>query len=183
MPMWIVWAALVGGVAFQIWYSLAWMALPHHHGDFKSLGKTSPIQAALDATKPAGGLYMIPHYGDYVAGMKDPEFQARFKTGSKAWIVVMGGACDMGAKVFATAFVLNVLESFALALLVHWTSWVHCMPCVVAFAAGVGLLARVGAYFSQAIWMQLPWRYALTNVFDGVVGFALVGVVIHLFRP
>src|SRR5688500_7394031 len=108
MPMWIVWAALAGAVASQVWYTIAWMVLPHHHGDFQSLGRGSAIDSALQTLKPAPGLYMVPHYKDFAGGFKDPALEERMKAGARGWFVVQPAGCAMG-KTFLAGFVLNVL--------------------------------------------------------------------------
>ncbi|MBL9089448.1 MAG: hypothetical protein JNM10_20080 [Planctomycetia bacterium] len=183
MPLWILWAALAGGVALNVWYAIAWMALPHHHGDFKSLGKATPFDAAARAAKAAAGMYIHPHYKDYAGGFKDPEFTALMKESPRFWMVVMKPGCAMSPRVFLSALALNVLEAFGVAVLVHLTGiGVGCLGCTVLFAAALGVLARFGAFASLAIWMELPWRYVVTTLFDGVVGYALVGAVVHLFR-
>ncbi len=185
MGLWLLWAALAGGVAFQIWYTLAWMVLPHHHGDFESVGKDAPFVGALKAAALKPGLYIIPHYKDFAGGFKDPELEKRINEGPRAWLVSMKAGCEgMGPATFVKAFVLNALEALGLALLVYWSSaHLPTLGCVVGFGAIVGLIARFGSYGSQAIWMSLPKRYALTNIVDGVVGYAIVGLVVGLLRP
>lgn len=183
MPMWMIWAALAGGVAMNIWYAIAWMALPHHHGDFRSAGKDTPLDAALRAAKLAPGLYIHPHYGDYPGAMKSPEFQAALQSAPRAWFVVMTQGADMGPGVFLRALAQNILEALAVAFLLQATAWgAGSLVGTVAAAAGLGVLARLPSLASMSNWMQLPWRYTVTSVLDGVVAYALVGVVVHLLR-
>jgi hypothetical protein len=184
MPLWILWAALVVGGVFQIWYTIAWIVLPHHHGDFQSVGKDAPLVAALGAAALRPGMYMIPHYGDFAGGFKDPELTKRSEEGPCAWFVSMKPGCEMGPMLFVSAYLINALEVFALALLVHWVGPENLprLGCVLGFSAMIGLLARVGSLGSQSLWMKLPWRYTLTNLFDGVVAFSLAGIIVHVFR-
>ncbi len=175
---WILWATLAGGVVLHVWYAVAWMALPHHHGDFKSAGRGSALETALKAAALPPGMYMFPHYKDY-AGWKDPEFEKRLKEPPHAWLVSQPG-CGMGGGQFVQALLLNLVEALFLAVLAHlaWSSF-NGVFCLLGFSAAVGFLARGAAFASMSVWMSLPWRYTLTTVFDGVVGYALMGVVIH----
>lgn len=180
MPMWLIWSSLAGGAVMFVWYAVAWMALPHHHGDFRSLGRSTPLRDAARSASPPPGLYMSPHYGDFPGGMKDPAFAAEQEKGPSFWMVVMRPGCGAGARPFLSAFGLNVLEAFVVAWILSGLSGVlGCLPCTVGVAVGLGAFARLGAYGALSVWMQLPRRYVLTTLFDAVVAFALAGLVIH----
>lgn len=179
---WLLWAVLGGGVALHIWYAICWMALPHHHGDFQSVGRGSALEGALKVASLAPGMYMTPHYKDY-AGWKDPEFCARLKEPPHAWIVAQKG-CGMGAAQFLSALVLNLVEVLFVAVLAHlaWSSF-SSPASLLAFGAGLGLLSKGLSLGASSIWMGVPWRYTLTSTFDGMVGYGLVALVIHFVHP
>jgi hypothetical protein len=178
---WLWLPALAAAAAMFGWYAICWMALPHHHGDFRSLGRAGPLDAALLSAKPAPGMYMFPHYRDY-QGMKDPALAERMKSGPNAWLVVMKG-CGMGPAAFLRGFVLNFLQCAALACLLHASRGVvsGLFP-EVQFSAAVGLFAVGGSFSALAVWMGLPWRYVVTSSFDAIVGYGLAGLVMHFVR-
>lgn len=178
---WLIWAVLGGGVALHVWYAICWMALPHHHGDFQSVGRGSALEGALKAASLAPGMYMTPHYKDY-AGWKDPEFAARLKEPPHGWIVSQKGC--MGAAQFVSALVLNLVEALFVAVLAHlaWSSFTG-MGCLLGFGAGLGLFVKGAPMASMSIWMGIPWRFTLNSIFDGAVGYGLVALVIHFVHP
>lgn len=178
----VLWSALAGAGVLFVWGAICWVALPHHFPDWKRLTNEGDVERALAASPPSTGLYALPHWETYPQGMKDKAFRERFKRGPNAHVYVIGD-CSESAGTFLRGFLLNLLVAFLCAYLLHRgvfhvTDLAH---TVILFAVLGGLVHGVNAA-QHAIWMGYPWRPVLTGLFDGVVGFALLGLVLHLLR-
>ena len=176
--------ALAGGLALFVWNAVCWMALPHHHADFRPLANEEDLSYALGRAGVKPGVYMLPHMENYKGGMKDPALDARWKKGPNVTVTVMpAGPCMMGSA-FLKGYGLTVLEAFAGAVILHWTAGsLGSLPRTLGFFAGLGALVNGARPLSQVIWMKYPLRNAMTLVFDGVVGYALMGLVLHFVMP
>jgi hypothetical protein len=178
----ILWSTLTGAAVLFVWGAICWIVLPHHFGDWKRLPNEAELEAALVKSAPTPELYHLPHWGPYAQGMKDKDYRERFKRGPNAHVVVMRDVMESGAT-FGKGFLMNAVVAFACAVLLH-SGWLG----VTGFAPTVGLFALLGLFAhgvnpaQHAIWMGYPWRPVLTGLFDGVVGFALLGIVLHLLR-
>lgn len=176
-------AAGAGGLALFVWNALCWMAFHHHDSDFHRVPKPADVEKALEGAGLGAGMYMLPHEEDYPGGMKDPALHARWAKGPNVFMVVSPpGPCMAGAT-FGIGFLVNVLEALGCAVAFHYAA-VHLpdLGRAVGFTAMLGALVHGGPHLTQAVWMKYPWRHTLKSVFDGVAGFALVGLVLHFIR-
>ncbi len=173
--------ALAGLVRF-IWNAIAWMAMPHHHGDFDAVSDPAPLEAALRENKLRRTFYVLPHYKNYAKGMGDPDYQARMKSGPNAMLLgVPDGGC-MNGKTFLYGFLNNVLEGVVLALLIVLAAGMFgvsgCLDTVI-FSAALGAFITFAGFGAQVIWMGFPRRYFWTSLFDNIVGYALMGGAVY----
>ena len=177
----ILLAAAAGGAVLFVWNAIVWMALQYHNRDFRKLDDSQGVSDALTKSGATPGFYNIPHYHEYAGGMKDPAFHERYKKGPNAFIVVGKPGPCMEGSAFVKGFVLTVLEGFAIAVLLHFSGGnVVGMPRTIGFCAALGAFSHGGAAIAQSIWMQFPWAHAWKTVFDGVVGYALAGLVVRM---
>jgi hypothetical protein len=178
----ILWSTLAGAGVLFVWGAICWVALPHHFGDWQRLTTETEIETALVRGKTGLGLYAVPHWDAYPEGARDKDFRARFKRGPNAHVHVIADSSE-NPGTFVKGFLMNAVVAFACATLLH-AGWFG----VTGLAPTVGFFALLGAFAhgvnpaQHAIWMGYPWRPVLTGLFDGVVGFALLGVVLHLLR-
>lgn len=175
-------AALAGGFVLFVWGAICWMALPHHHGDFRALPKAEEdaVAGAVGATGAKAGLYAVPHFRNY-AGMNDPALAARYERGPNFSLTVFPPGPCMQAGTFVKGFALDVLAAFAAAVIWRYASpELGTLAKRVLFFAGVGALVNGFPGLSQVVWMKSPLRNALTMTVDGVVGFALLALTFHL---
>jgi hypothetical protein len=178
----VLWGTLAGAGVLFVWGAVCWVALPHHFGDWHRLEHEDAVEAALVKSAPKPELYMLPHWGGYAQGPRDKEYRARYARGPNAHIVIFGNVGESPG-VFGKGFLLNAVVAFVCAALLQagWFGVTGFAP-TVAFFALLGLLVHGVNPAQHAIWMGHPWRPVLTGLFDGVVGFALLGVVLHLLR-
>ena len=174
-------AALVGGGVLFVWGAIGWMVLPHHHGDNKNLGeKEGAVRDAIRAASPGAGWFIFPHYANYAQGMKDPRLQEEYRNGPTGVLLLRGGNSWMGPAVFARGILINFLVALGYATVLYlggeklagvWTK--------VGYFACLAVLLEGGTAYLNSNWWGVPWRNAMTRVFDAVVGAALVGIAMH----
>jgi hypothetical protein len=178
----VLWSALAGAGVLFVWGAMCWIVLPHHFGDWSRLGNEEEVDRALSAAPPPPGLYMLPHWGPYPQGMKDKAYRERFLRGPNAHIHVLRD-CFENPGTFLRGFLLNLAVAFVAAyLLQRGFLGVTGLAHTVLLFALLGALVH-GVHASQhAIWMGYPWRPVVTGLFDGIVGWSLLGLVLHLLR-
>jgi hypothetical protein len=175
-------ATLAGGVVLFIWGAICWIALPHHHGDYRAFPKADEdaVTRALEATRAGPGMYAVPHFANY-GGMKDPALNERYQRGPNATVVLTPPGPCMQGSTFLKGFVLDLAAAFAAAVILRYVNpGIEGTPRRVLFFAGIGALVAGFPAFQQVIWMKGPVRNAVTATFDGIVGFALVGLTYEL---
>lgn len=173
-------AGAVAGVVLFVWYGLAWMALPHHKGEFASCPNKAAVEQALASVPATGRWYMLPFCTDFPGGMKDPALAERMKRGPNATLLVMPAGNCMGGGTFAAGFVLNLIEGLGLALLAALAgARADTLGERIGVFAGAAAFVAAGTYFMQAVYAKHPARGAWTNLFDKVAGYALVAVALQ----
>jgi hypothetical protein len=156
--------------------ALIHMVFKWHNSDYRKLANEDEVRAAIRASNPAPGQYMIPHC---IGGkeMQKPEMLQKFKEGPTGMLMLMTpGAPSMG-KPLALWFLLNLIIAFAVGYLASRT-----VPFGVSFLAVcrvvgiVTFLAYAGGSVSGAIWMGKPWTSAAKEVLDAFI-YGLVSAV------
>lgn len=181
---WILIGTVAGAAVMFFWLGLAWMALPHHKPDFRGIPDPEGLDAVLDKLEDGKALYCYPFMMDYPGGQSDPDFKTRMEKGPNAMITILPRGDCMGGAMFLRGFLLNLLDAFVLAVLCSvLAADVPGLMDKVALGAGVGAFLGISSYGGMSNWMFLPWRFACMSVLDRIVGFALIGVALHLCLP
>jgi hypothetical protein len=182
--IWILIGTVGGAAAMFVWLGLAWMALPHHNGDFRGIPEPEGLDAVLDKLDSGGAFYCYPFMKDYPGGQNDPDLKARLEKGPNAMITMLPRGDFMGGGVFLRGFLLNLFDAFGLAMLCTLVAAdVPGLTDKVALCAVVGAFLGVSSYGGMSNWMFIPWRFTWMSVFDRVIGFALIGLVLHFCLP
>jgi hypothetical protein len=170
-------ATLAGGAVLFVWGAISWVALPHHHGDFRAFPKDAEdaVTDALARTGAEPGMYMVPHYANY-AGFKDPALTERYERGPNGQVLLIPGGDCMQGSTFVYGFLLNLLVAFAAVVLYANLDPILCDGRRLLLFAGLGALVHGAPGLQQVVWMKHPLRDALTATFDGVVGFVLLAL-------
>lgn len=155
--------------------SLIHMVFKWHNSDYRKLANEDEVRAAIRASSPVPGQYMIPHCDP--KEMQKAEVVQKFKDGPIGFLMLMQpGAPSMG-KPLALWFLLNLIIAFAVGYLASRT-----VPFGVSFLAVcrvvgiVTFLAYAGGSVSSAIWMGKPWISAAKEVLDAFI-YGLVSAV------
>ncbi len=174
----------VAGIVLFVWYGMAWMALPHHKADYRACPERAAIEQALAKVPHVDAWYAVPFHSEYPRGLQDPGLAARMNQGPNAILTVLRPGPGMTGGIFACGFLLNVFEGIALALLAA-ISGDHAATLGGRLLVFVGAALFVGfsSYLMQHVYARYPRRFAFTNTFDKVVGFALVAVLFTWLGP
>lgn len=179
---------LIGGgaaaVTLFMWYGMAWMALTHHNGDFHSAKGNDDLERGIAQLGPANKFYAIPHMDDYAEGMKDPKLAERMDQGPNALVCVYPPGQPMTGGTFVKGFILNIIECVIAAIFLQLIGeHVPTLMDKVLLFMGIGIFISVSSYIAMHVWMIFPLRYCLMSTFDKVVGYGLVGIVLHFLGP
>ncbi len=187
---------VVSAVAVWIASALAWTALPHHKGDFRSLADENAVMDVVRRQNLQPGVYGYPDCLDK-SRMKDPEFQKKLKEGPLGMLHVWpsNSYSNMGAKM-GWSFVFYLVTSVVVAYLATLGVPVEATgDRLLAGAAGPGFLhvfrfvgtaaflAYCFARIPNDIWFNTPRTSKITNFIDGVVYALITGAIFGWLWP
>jgi hypothetical protein len=149
--------------------ALAWMVAPHHKGEWKRLASEDAVRAAMRASPPAPGLYMIPFAGSQQA-RGEPGFAKKLEEGPVAHITVAkSGNMSMGpmmAQSVAYYLVVGAIVAYVAG---------HVLPAGTPYLQVfrvVGTAAWLAYGFGtvpESIWFAKPWSSTLKQAFDALI--------------
>ena len=156
--------------------SLIHMVFKWHNSDYRKLTNEDEVRAAIRASNPAPGQYMIPYCGD-PKEMGKPEMLQKFKEGPTGFLNLMRpGAPSMG-KPLAFWFLLNLIIAFAVGYLAcHTVPFGVSFLAVCRFVGIVTFLAYACGSVANAIWMGKTRNSAAKEVLDAFL-YGLVSAV------
>src|SRR5262245_33093940 len=172
-----LWLPIVlSAAAAWVGAAMAWMALPHHKGDFKKLPNEEAVMSAVRTGNIPPGQYMFPHCGDHSA-MKDPAVKAKMDAGPWGIVNVIPKFGNMGGKMLIS-FIFNLLVSATIAYVATLTisrgaEFMH----VFRVMGTVAIAAFLFGWIPHAIWFSMPGRTILANVADSVVFGLITGLI------
>jgi hypothetical protein len=161
---------------------LAWMVLPHHKKDVKSLPDEKALMDQLQKLELLPGTYMWPCC-ESGQDMKSAEFKARYDAGPWGSINVLGQKPNFARNLVLT-FLFYVLVSIFVGYITFlaWSAGSAFLP-VFRVAGATGVLAYCAGSIPNAIFFGKPGRFVLTEFVDGVVYGLLTGATFALLRP
>jgi hypothetical protein len=159
--------------------SLIHMVFKWHNSDFRKLANEDEVRAAIRASNPEPGQYIIPHCGD-PKEMQKPEAQQKFKEGPVGFLTLgRPGAPSMG-RPLALWFLLTLVVSLVAGYLASRTVPYGASFLAVCRVVGiVTFIAYASGAVQQAIWMCKPWPSVAKDALDafiyGLVSAAVFG--------
>ena len=152
-----------------------WVVLPHHKSDWSPLPDEEATTSTLNAQSLAPGMYLVPHPGDDKNPQANPEWVAKVKASSPAYVVVLPQAqlLNMGptlGKNFAYLLLMGFFVAYvAAAALPMGTDYLK----VFQVTGAAALLGHSMGAFPKAIFWGWTRSAVAKEFMDGVV-YALV---------
>ena len=154
-------------VFFASW--LFHMLLPLHRTDFLPVPGEGNVQDALRGFNIPPGDYMIPCAGS-PAGMKQPEFQERFKKGPVVMMTVFSPTgAGMGQSLLQWFLYLLVVGVFAAYIASRALPVGAPYLEVFRFVGATAFIAYAVALWQDSIWYKRKWSTTIKNTLDGLL--------------
>lgn len=160
---------LLSAVLVFLASSLIHTVIKWHNADYRKLANEDQVRAAIRASNPPPGQYVLP----WCAGSKEmgsPEMKQKMIDGPLALMWVRrSGAVQMGpilGKWFLYTVVISTLVSY-----VGWAALEHGAEYSKVFQliGATAWLAYAWEGPSDSIWAGKPWRVTLKNLVDGLI--------------
>ena len=156
--------------------SLIHMVFRWHNSDYRKFANEDEVRAAIRASTPAPGQYVLPYYPD-PKEMQTPEAQRKFTEGPVGFLLLRPpGMPGMGASL-GQWFALNLLVAIVAGYLAS-----RAVPAGASFLAVCRVvsittfLAYATGGLQMAIWMGKPWGSAAKEFLDAFL-YALVSAL------
>lgn len=160
---------VVSAVLVFVASSLIHMVLKWHNSDYRKLANEDAVRAAIRASSPVPGQYVIPHCAD-MKDMKSPELQQKFLEGPVGFLTLrQSGPPSMGAPLgqwFVFTLVISAIAAYIAAkTLPAGASFLQ----VCRVVGTVSFLAYAGGSVQAGIWMGKPWPSVAKDLLDGAI--------------
>ena len=164
---------VISAILVFIVAALVWMVAPHHKRDWKGLANEDAVRSALNAMKPAPGMYMIPFAGTPQA-RAEPSLVKKFEEGPVAYLTVRrSGSMSMGPMMVQSLIYYLVVSSIVGYLAIHALPIGSPYLKVFQVVGTAAWLAYGFGNVSESIWFSKPWSSAFKQLFDSLL-FAMV---------
>ena len=178
-------AGLIGGIVMFSWGAVSHIIFGIGESAFKPVPNEVSVVSNLKANIPESGMYVLPGM-DMTrphSAEEEAEWTAKYKEGPNAIIIYHPtGVTPMSPQQLGIELLSNILAAVILALLFTWM--VPSFVKRVAFAALFGLAAWMSIDVSYWNWYRFPAEFVNGELFEQVVGWLLVGLVIaFIVRP
>jgi hypothetical protein len=169
---------LLSAVVVFIISSLVHMVLKWHASDYKGLDNEDAVRAALRASHPGPGHYVLP-YCKEMKQMGSPEMQQKYREGPVGHLMLLpNGAPNLGKFLglwFLWALVIAAVAAYLASRLILWDH-VHARSAAKLVGA-VTFVAHGFGTVTESIWMGRPWKQSFKYLIDSALyalGSALV---------
>lgn len=160
---------LLSAVIVFVASSILHMVVPLHRNDLRKVPREDEVMQALRGFSIPPGDYGVPHAGS-MEGMKNPEFQAKMKSGPVALMTVIpAGPPTMGSSLalwFVYCLVVGVFAAYiagrALPVGAHYLQ-------VFRFAGAVAFMCYAMSLPQHSIWYKRSWMTTIKSMIDGLI--------------
>ncbi|MBS0191223.1 MAG: hypothetical protein U0573_15450 [Phycisphaerales bacterium] len=174
-------AILATPVALWTYGAISWMALPHHHNDFKKLPDDAKVMDFVRSLNIPPGVYGYPNM--HCEGEDREKLKQIWETGPMGMLSVWKKT-SMGKNMLLT-FVVELVASFLIAYVVCAAGFGHGEPFAKVFqvVGTIGVLTYSVASLPNAIWFQANRSAVISGLIDGVVMGLITGAVFGALWP
>lgn len=177
-------AAVLGGIVFFIWSSVAHVVLPLGETGVKEIPSENSVLSAMQ-TSIGGthGLYIFPGLGVGPDASRDQKNAAMQNYDEKLAGVPSGlliyhpaGEKSLIPRKLATEFLTELLEAFLLTIVLAYVRVIS-FASRVGFAALMGLAAAIATNVPYWNWYGFPTNYTAAYMTTQIVGYLFMGLV------
>ncbi len=175
----IIITSVIGGIILFMYSNIAWRVLPFHQKTITPLPDGEKAIAAMSLNSLPKGAYHYPGMPETSSKTLE-EWQKRYKKGPNINLMFISPkGASMSAGPFIIYFFINMICTFIVAFCVSLSkeklnSYLKKCGFVVLFGVFASLLDPI----TQWNWWQTPLNYELAYVFDYLVSWLLVGLVV-----
>jgi hypothetical protein len=183
-------AAVLGGIAYFAWSSVAHMALPLGKAGFKEVpGGEQAITSAMSANIHDRGMYLFPGLGlpeNATSAQQSAAMNERMRkvaSGPSGLLIYNTSRSDGLGGQLAIEFLTNVLQIGLAVMLLSFTRLTS-FAARWRFVTIAGILACISTNISYWNWYGFPAGYTLAYTFTVAMGFVFAGLVVaRLLKP
>jgi len=173
---------VVSTVAVFIASSIAWMVLPHHRADIKSLPDEATFVRQLSGLGIPPGLYMFPGCGS-PEEMKTEDYHTRFAAGPWGTLTVLGSKPNFARNLFFVFLLYAVVSVFVAYITAQARPDGAASASVFQVAGATAILGYCAGQVPGAVFLSKPCRFFCTDMIDGVVYGLITGVIFAWLWP
>src|SRR5262245_13740619 len=176
-------AAVLGGLAFFAWSSLAHIALPLGRTGFQEIPNEQALLSAMKSNMPNHGLYIFPGLGlspDATAAQARaamPAHEQKVASGPSGILVYFPAREPIFPRALAIELGTNIIQVFLAILLLAQTS-LGSFGARWWFVTVAGILAAISTNISYWNFYGFPGNYTLAYAFTVAMGFVFAGLVV-----
>lgn len=174
----IILSITIGTVVLFIWNAISWMALPFHSNTLNNLPDAAFDTELLQENLPKDGVYHYPGIPNDNSTESFKELEMKLKEGPRITLmVVKKGASNLfEPKTFGINLIFNILTVIVTYLILTFIDHKSFKRVFLATML-IGLTVALVSDLPQMNWYMFPLEYTLTNVFDHLISFSLLGIL------
>jgi len=160
---------LVTAVLVFIASSLIHMVFKWHNSDYKKLSNEDDVRAAVRASSPAPGQYILPHCAD-MKDMQGEAMQKKFIDGPVGFMTLRkNGPPSMGGSLLQWFIYILLISAIAGAIAMRIYGVQGESHRAGHLVGLISFLTYTGGSVQMGIWMGKPWGSVAKDVLDGLI--------------
>lgn len=180
----VILAGLLGGFVLFLWGTLSHTLLGLGDAGMKAIPSEQMVLSTMKSVMPEPGFYFFP-WMDVPKNATDQQkmdsvnsFEQRYRSGPYGILIYHpNGTTPLSPAKLAVEIALNLAQGLILAILVAISGLKKFQP-KVWFVVLAGILAAITTNVEYWNWYGFPGVYTSSYIFDKIVGFLIVGLVI-----
>jgi len=175
---------LVGGILMFIWSAVAWMVLPIHTANIRTMANEDSVVAAMKTGMDRNSVYMFPAKpvsGDQAAL---DVWKKKYSEGPVGMVVFTrtGTPDSMLAQMMGVGLLDMILTAMLAAWLLSRSTAVNSgYFSRVMFCGTLGLFICLAVHIANWNWMMYPVDYTTGWIADSLIGWVIGGIGIGWF--
>lgn len=173
---------ILGTLILFMWNAISWMALPFHSSSLKNIPESTFESQNLKNKLQEDGIYHYPGLPESNSSEDIKKIKSKLKKGSRiTFMAYKTGSTELFE---IKTFVINLIFNFltvCLILFVMQNQRNKSLKKIVLTTLSIGLIIGFASDFPQMNWFMFPLDYTLPNVFDHLISFGLLGLLLGMY--